>query len=144
MKQAILTFEKAEILLVELPEGVREQAVSSFVEGAAELIGKLSELTEEQFSEICDDNGAFCWDNYKGVPDNRYTCHSARESFLSKLHAEGWYTKNVKPDPNHPKYWDRDPLLRCDLVKDQNEYYRKQPRTFSPEQSFVFKILKQP
>lgn len=41
-----------------------------------------------------ENNGLGCYDNYKGVPDNRYTCLSKEESLYSLLEANGLYFVN--------------------------------------------------
>lgn len=57
------------------------------------------ELTEEQMREICENNGLGCWNNYKGIPDNKFTCLSVTESYASLKEANGIVDSNPLPKP---------------------------------------------
>jgi len=171
MKQAILTFDKSEILLVELPEGANTVKVYNpfgryfhiscylpsepgfkkafgsyfpfkFFGGRKKypydikLIGKLSELTETTFMKLVDLDGRLGWyyKNYEG--GTPYAI--ARQSFFSKLSADGYYT--FHPDGEGPDYTG-DANVDKALMED---WEMTQERVFRPERTFLFKILKQP
>lgn len=117
MKQAILTFDKCQILVVELPEGAYgvgqqhiyhgEDPITYHIEGHGdrnygfkfpgfvELMGKLSELTEDQAIDFVDKvmSGQH-YQNYSFKSGVDRWVKTAKESFLSKLRADGYYTEN--------------------------------------------------
>ena len=55
--------------------------------GAYELLGLCRDISEEGWAQIVEDNSMGCWNNYKGIPDEKYTCLSATESAESLLRA---------------------------------------------------------
>ena len=92
------------ILLVEVPEGAKEFDISDmgsliyYVEwgnsgyidlpqGQYQILGKSTELSEEQMKEICDTDGKG-YMNYLEHPKNSY-CKTVQESYLSLLEANG-------------------------------------------------------
>jgi hypothetical protein len=119
MKQKIITGLKKKLLLVELPEGAYEIRFSvklknhliyrvgetfsdaiNLEEDNYNFIGKLTDIKEEEFTELVErfNNGAVR--NYKEkIPfdpsdDLANFCLTAKESFFSKLEADGIYFKN--------------------------------------------------
>lgn len=149
MKQAILSFGKADVLL-RVPdihqawvlENIRVSGITS--DGRDwKFLGKLSELTEEQFAEIVD------WVE----PSQYYTDYrkagwqgdiSAHESFLSKLEAEGYYTENPRLKPelvyHRPGEAQAAAIIAKAVLKSHED---AEARTFPPDQTYVFIILKQ-
>jgi len=173
LKQAILSFSKCKVLLVELPEGAtvqdsgcgavlywnkeytREKGDSAafypFGIGSGKrlhLLGKLSELTEEQFAGIVeimdtilneDDTESFFYRDYR-TEDPDLGQFSARQSFLSKMQAEGYYTDN--PAGSYEECVRSLPGGGC-FAYEESQFSLGEARTFPPDQTYVFIIHKQ-
>jgi hypothetical protein len=102
MKQQILNLKK-KLLIVEIGGELGDAFVELIRKhGMAEIVGKLNDIKEGEFEQWVADNGLGCYDNYKGIVDNKYTCLTAKESFFSYLKKEGIYFENQyqKPDKN--------------------------------------------
>lgn len=158
MKQAILTFEKAKIIVIELPDDLdrfimaygncigwldkegmccTEQPLGEDSEESLEYIGKLSEVTEEQFTEIVDKDRSGYKDYDEDGIFSIYPFIGAKGSFLSKLRAEGFRTEN---EPAPPKCGCYGP---CGLKCDYADWHEAEDSTFSPDKTYLFKIVKQ-
>lgn len=138
MKQAILTFEKCRVLLKEV--SAKEAALlvlpspETIISGySCKPIGKLSELTEEQLTEIVDTHinskgkgYRHYWKDNGFVPRGFNAIHkSAKQSFLSKLEAEGSTTYET------PKV----------LSDSENSLSAEElERNFQPSRTWVFTI----
>lgn len=167
MKQAILTFEKKSVLLVELPEDITNIVVYDCplhnchkivftskkqdpgqcggdmvpLGHYVELIGKLSELTEEQFAEIVDKDRSGYKDYDEEGICSIYPFIGAKGSFLSKLRADGYITEmpEIKEDPSDfGPGWDLGyggfPQRIVEEIDAANA------RLFSPDKTWVFAI----
>lgn len=171
MKQAILTFEKAKILVIELPEDLdrfimaygncigwldkegmccTEQPLGEDSDESLELIGKLSELTEDQAREIVDSWQRYFpeqhtvyrnyeypieYDHIKGMEQRwSHPFGKSVESFLSKLRADGCQTENV-PEPDKCGCYGP-----CGLKCDYADWQEANDRTFYPDKTWVFTI----
>ncbi len=166
MKQAILSFGKADVLLVQLPENIvrvepsychaiitydntgyieTEYPLGDDSPHVIEPLGKLSTLTEEQFAEIVDKRGTAYERYMKANTLLRIGGYSsitptAKKSFLSKMEAEGYFT--VNPHGNKPA--DDDYSFFTDVNITLKEAWAIcEARTFPPDQTYVFIILKQ-
>lgn len=164
MKQAILSFGKADVLL-RVPDPDQAWVIENMHPNIMtsdgrdwEYLGKLSELTEEHFAEIVD-----CWQRYFPATHTVYCNYNypveydaikgkeqrwshpfgkARESFVSKMEAEGYYTKNPYAETrlSFSRCSAKDKRVFTDLVKQRRE--NAEARTFPPDQTYVFIILK--
>jgi hypothetical protein len=139
---------------------VGEQTGSFYFDGFVDTLGKLSDLTEEQCAEIVDSwqryfpttHTVYCNYNYpveydaiKGKEQQwSHPFGKARESFLSKMEAEGYYTKapEVKEEPS-----DFGPGWNMGYggfpQRIVEEMDRLSARTFPPDQTYVFIIIKE-
>lgn len=158
MKQAILTFKKAKIIIIELPDDLdrfimaygncigwldkegmccTEQPLGEDSDESLELIGKLSELTEEQFAEIVDKDRSGYKDYDEEGICSIYPFIGAKGSFLSKLRADGYYTENPAG-----------PIDECVISAPGSGPYeyemamwnRGEEKIFSPDKTWVFTI----
>ncbi|MGN6417775.1 MAG: hypothetical protein ACTHMC_09805 [Pseudobacter sp.] len=174
MKQAILTFEKCRVLLVELPKGAYgvgqqhiyhgENPITYHMEGEGDknygfyfpgfvhLIGKLSELTEEQAREIVDSWKRYFpethsvyrnyeypieYDHVKGM-EQRWSLPFGKsvESFLSKLRADGYHTENPAGT-----YEECCPSLDVNShAYERSQFDLGDSLTFSPDKTWVFTV----
>lgn len=148
MKQAILTFDKCQILLVEgdkeLLKIISKSHLVTFGETTGRYIGKLSELTEEVFAEIVDK----FFDGYIDYESNDVSSMGpyieAEGSFLSKLRAEGYYTEmpEIKEEPS-----DFGPGWNLGYggfpQRIVEEIDAANARLFPPDKTYLFKIVKQ-
>ena len=100
MKQAVLTFEKCQVVLIESDRGSKDVFRMKDPPKRMKLIGKLSELTEEQAKEIVSKRG----DWYANYPEERLLkpggyvpyVYTAIRSFYTMLKANGWDTEVSK------------------------------------------------
>lgn len=169
MKQAILSFGKVDVLLVQLPEDVKDVVVhdcelhncSKIVFTSQQqdplrcggdmvpighyvsLLGKLLELTEEQCKVIVDCYGIGRFHNYKTESQYDELLHTtARESFFSKLKADGYFTINpyAKTKMSFSGFNAAEKEQVKELFKKRKE--SGDARTFPPDQTYVFIITK--
>jgi hypothetical protein len=182
MKQAVLTFEKKRVLLVELPEGAYgvcqthiyhgvdpitfhiegegDKCYHFKVDGFVDVIGKLSELTEEQARDIVEN-----WERHFPEQHTVYRNYEkpveydaikrsseqkwdepfgkAVESFLSKIKAEGLFLINpFKKTKVTVKGSLKDKEQFSSMWKARRE--QAEARTFSPSRTWVFTIKPTP
>lgn len=166
MKQAILSFGKAAVLLVCVPDKYRcayktlnendnwivvfkedpdsdGLEIVNFHHEEPKLLGKLSELTEEQCKDIVDCYGIGCFHNYKTESQYDELLHTtARESFFSKLKADGYFTINpyAKTKMSFSGFNAAEKEQVKELFKKRKE--SGDARTFPPDQTYVFIITK--
>jgi len=110
MKQQILNLKK-KLLIVELPEGasnirayngsihydilINTEAPTNLLAKVKNLIGKLTDITEEQFKEWVESFGQNGYMNYlSGSQYSELLKSTAKESFFSYLEKEGIYFEN--------------------------------------------------
>jgi len=110
MKQQILNLKK-KLLIVELPEGasnirayngsihydilINTEAPTNLLAKVKNLIGKLTDITEEQFKEWVESFGQNGYMNYlSGSQYSELLKSTAKESFFSYLEKEGIYFSN--------------------------------------------------
>jgi hypothetical protein len=65
-------------------------------EQRVEILGTVEGIHKISFDTypLVNNNGMGCYDNYKGIPDNKYTLLSSNSSFLSLLNSKGIYFEN--------------------------------------------------
>lgn len=151
MKQHKLNLKK-ELLIIEFPEGARDLKVfhdivrpyiSYFVksdtarlylEEDAELIGKLTDITEDQFKEwVKDKDSLGYWDYYTGFAP----VDTAKESLFSKMESEGILFKNPfkKPaDDDFSFYTDKN-------ISVQEEWQESQSKVWDINRTYLFLII---
>ena len=111
------------------------------------LIGKPTDITEGQFSEWvkeCDELTfeGHAFEDYNGTS----ICDTAKESFFSKLQAEGIYFENRMPKPTKEKYgysrgiwtWDEGKFHYNNELK---IYKAFQEKVWNLDNTYVFEIL---
>jgi len=92
MKQITITTAKATIIVFDLPEdALNFRGIESISGAEFKILGKATELTEEQWRTIVDSNhGGFeCYDKDMMLKNCRNYCNSATESGSSLLSANG-------------------------------------------------------
>jgi hypothetical protein len=152
MKQQILNLKK-KLLLVELPEGIVAPEKSDNICIIQDIIcfrtsnmkptmrsfGKLTNITEEQFVEWVHDNGLGCYDNYKGIVDNKYTCLTAKESFFSYLERQGILFSNPLGKRPFVSIFDTNPdsVVRKGYYK----WEEAESKVWDISNCYLFKIL---
>lgn len=154
MKQAILHFHSGDYLLVELPKWVTEITYGGrtkvHFDGVYvdKLIGKLSEVTEEQFARIVQviSNGRISgkpqyrkYNDKTLIPANMWV-RSARDSFYSKMEAEGLYAENPRGSFEDAV---TAPTGCAARVPEEIAWEDAEEKTFPPDRSFLFRILNQ-
>ena len=155
MKQQIIEGLKKKLLLVELPEGATDIEISvlgdimyrhklgldilwqSNGSGVKNLVGKLTDITEEQFSEWvkeCDELTfeGHAFEDYNGTS----ICDTAKESFFSKLEAEGIVFENPIKKPGAT-----DHKGMKDLNEKLDKYYEAEKKVWNRNNTYVFEIL---
>ena len=141
MKQQIIELKK-KLLLVELPEGAINVKGFDY-----KLIGKLTNITEEQFEEW---SGSYEWEDapegskyaYKDYKYGKetddywdmYPFDTAKESFFSKLEAEGIYFENKMLEPGSAPIYTHSEKY----IEDYKEACRK---VWSLDNCYVFEII---
>ena len=124
MKQKIIEGLKKKLLLVELPEGTIDEpeyiaTICMVPKDYWKLIGKLTDIKEEQFKELVKENDEL-----------------SKESFLSKLEVEGIYFENPIQKPTATNH---------SGMKDLNEkldtYYEAEKKVWSKQNCWLFEIL---
>ena len=151
MKQQIIELKK-KLLLVELPEGANRLQIFHdigrpyisyfhkdgstdrfYLEEDVKVIGKPTDITEQQFEEWVDTNGITGYYNYvKGA----CCCNTAKESFFSKLEAEEIYFSNPIQKPGAT-----DHKGMKDLNKRLDKYYEAEKKVWNRNNTYVFEIL---
>src|SRR5574342_908450 len=153
MKQAILTFEKCKVVLIESDKGSKDVFRMKDPPKRMKYIGKLSELTEEEAREIVDSWLRYFpeqhtvyrnyekpteYDAVKGSSEQKWDepFGKAVESFLSKLRVEGCCMEN--PAGTYEE--------ACRSYDANSHAYEKsqfdlgESLTFSPDKTWVFTI----
>lgn len=145
MKQQILNLKK-KLLIVELEtfdpvKMIHEKNVSYFGQ-KMQLIGKLTDITEEQFKEWVESTVCYigssehteCYYNYhKGSPFS-----TAKESFFSYLESQGFYFSNPlgkKPDGTPILFSQRNGAL--ELL----EWQEAEEKVWSKDNCYIFEII---
>ena len=169
MKQQIIELKK-KLLLVELPEGAKDIEISvlgdimyrhklgldilwqSNGSEVKNLVGKLTDITEEQFRQWVDKFHDGYYRDYKEKisfspdADTDIFFLSAKESFFSKLQAEGIYFENRMPKPTKEKYaysrgiwtWDEGKFHYNNELK---IYKAIQEKVWNRGNTYIFEIL---
>ena len=145
MKQQIISGLKKKLLLVEIDTTATPVKVhvtfneDESIKMAAKLIGKLTDITESQFAEWVEDNGLGCFDNYKGIVDNRYTCLTAKESFFSKLEVDGICFSN--PLGDFPTKQNTGLDYGMEYISKQASWEEAQEKVWDKERCWLFEII---
>lgn len=155
MKTKSFSLNNKELLLVELPEGANrihvfndnDNSYISYFKGVdtgrhyidfkAVLIGKLPEVTEEQYKTLVTkvmNNQHYQSYNYKS-PNERWT-KTAKESFFSALTANGILFEN--PLGSHPDNW----IYKTEAMHMKNTdisaWQSAQEKVFNIDNTFLF------
>lgn len=143
MKTAKIDFLKKEVLIIELPRVCdyylyedmlyifdNENDKNYRFKGSFSLLGKPDEIKESDaipFVSISDD----FWD-YKDYNNNNNSFRTALESFNSAIETEIYW--NVNPIKIIP----RGEASEHERVKNQNEFYEAQEKTFDRQRTLIF------
>lgn len=126
MNTKSFTLNNKELLLVEQPIGLRTQIHMGY-----KLIGKLSEVTEGKFVAIVNGTGSDAlFVDYNKNPSWIIT---AKESFFSKLEAEGIAFENKESHPGAI-----DPTSRSHYDKLTAEWQSAQEKVFNIDNTYLF------
>lgn len=145
MKQLHLKLKK-EILMVEKEptdsEAICIPLATKFKGQDLTLIGKLSDLTEWDYTQFVEDGSDIRGDvrGYKDYADFFYYKDTAKESFESAVESEGWHLKNAREDTH---------VFQIESEEQFNEvadfaisWQQAESRTFHPELTYIFEIAK--
>jgi len=158
MKQQILNLKK-KLLIVELPEGasnirayngsihydilINTEAPTNLLAKVKNLIGKLTDITEEQFKEWVESFGQNGYMNYlSGSQYSELLKSTAKESFFSYLEKEGIYFENLLPRP-------ADVLEKIELLpfpspvgyQMQKEWQEAEQKVWNEDLIYIFQII---
>jgi len=100
---------------------------------------KLTDITEDQCHELAHENGLGCYDNYKGIADNRYTCLTAKESVLSALKVNGVLFENKlgqKPEIKTDDYF-----LEYGNIKKLEAWLKEQINVWDINKCWIFQPI---
>lgn len=157
MKQQILNLKK-KLLLVEIESFdpvkiIHEKNVSYFGQ-KMELVGKLTDITEEQFKEWVEkfNNGAVR--DYREqvllfdpADDLANFCLTAKESFFSYLEKEGIYFENLlgeKPILNEDNLWgnaEQDTQVFAALNYQIDKWQEAEQKVWNKNNCYIFEII---
>jgi hypothetical protein len=145
MKQQILNLKK-KLLIVELPEGAYNvkvrfskfltlfkpysKVVERFDDFDIKLIGKPTDLTEEQFKECVEVK-------YDGVP---FWFFNAEESFFSSLESQGIYFKNPYGKYKPTRKAESDGTLQT-LNWQQERWQEVEQKVWNRDNTYLFEII---
>lgn len=167
MKQNSFTLNNKELLLVELPEGAKDidihynsdlkihqlfwraefmgmkdvGALRDLPDGEWKLIGKLPEVTEEQYHELVH---FFIYED-EIAKENIYRDYSelgfydtAKESFFSALTASGIFFKNPLPDPELTMRQGNGSVYYGASDEEFEEYAKMEEKVFNIQNTYLF------
>jgi hypothetical protein len=147
MKQQILNLKK-KLLIVEIGGELGDAFVELIRKhGMAEIVGKLNDIKEGEFEQWVADNGLGCYDNYKGIVDNKYTCLTAKESFFSYLESKGIYFENPlgeKPILNEDNLWgnaEQDTQVFAALNYQIDKWQEAEQKVWNKNLIYIFQII---
>lgn len=139
MKQQILNLKK-KLLLIEIGGELSTEFLAIMNEhGMAEILGKLTDITEEQFAEWVECFGIGRWRNY--LIESQYIEYlkpTAKESFFSYLESQGVYFSNPlgkKPDGTPILFSQRNGAL--ELL----EWQEAEQKVWNKNLIYVFEII---
>jgi hypothetical protein len=139
MKQQILNLKK-KLLIVEIGGELGDAFVELIRKhGMAEIVGKLNDIKEGEFEQWVADNGLGCYDNYKGIVDNKYTCLTAKESFFSYLEAQGIYFEN--PLGEKPKTKTTPYVIKIADASELKAWQEAEEKVWNLNNCYIFEIL---
>lgn len=147
MKTKIISKLKKELLIIELPEGVKSWEFIDghffvddkkiFIKGFTpfhKILGKPDEIKEEDVKDLVEQSihtGLFA--HYvKDIPVNTYCYKTALKSFNSALESEIYW------DVNPIKIIPRGEASEHDRVKNKNEFNEAQEKTFDKKRTLIF------
>lgn len=162
MKIAQIKSLKRPVIICELPEGCRvmgvyeaqlayqhsvtqEKFMKQLPPGSREPLGWMTELKEEQLSELVGFAGLTVGLQHKDYTNKKPMASSARSSFLSAVEAEGWYWENPhgdKPERTIPfkgkgNYTDNDMYRLADFLQEEKAWQAAQEKVLDRERCFV-------
>ena len=145
MKQQILNLKK-KLLIVELDgnSSINDSVIQSITEhGLMKEVGKLTDITEQQFAEWVDNNdeyGVVMFKNYttKSAPyyDEQLT---AKESFFSYLEANGVCFENKLGKQPYVSIFDIYPDSPANILR--TDWQEAEQKVWNREQTCLFQIL---
>jgi hypothetical protein len=151
MKQQILNLKK-KLLLVEIESFdpvkiIHEKNVSYFGQ-KMELIGKLTDITEEQFEKWVEQYTIDKWRNYLMQSQyHEWLKPTAKESFFSYLEKEGIYFENLlgeKPILNEDNLWgnaEQDTQVFAALNYQIDKWQEAEQKVWNKNNCYIFEII---
>lgn len=144
MKTHTIKTPSAELLVVELPETGSTfdilTAINSETEGYT-LLGKPDEIREKDARKLVERIGvgdpAYQGDWFVDYHDDEYMYETARESLLSLLHTEIYWSVN----PIELEKWENDFGMSGNIITD--EWKEAEQKTFDRSRTLLFKKNKQ-
>jgi hypothetical protein len=149
MKQKILNLKK-KLLLVEIGGELSTEFLAIMNEhGMAEILGKLTDITEEQFKEWVESFGQNGYMNYlSGSQYSELLKPTAKESFFSYLESHGIYFENpfgkIEPELSEDDLWGdmaQDSQVYAGILYKKDKWQEAEQKVWSKDSCYIFEII---